>query len=1455
MARSFRVDPAYLESIESGLLAQMAGKNPAYLDWLSYPYDEASFTTVDEVISGKQSKDGYLTKDCCTWQFNAYEELSLNSLVDVDLSGNPEIVLPPLYDPDLRGSAGLVYNADTQMWEPQLISAQNFRYFYIDSDNSNWSYAHPGNFAFYKGPWDSIFLPLLGQPFDRPYYEWSFDKNDSNAGRRILRWLDSGPTWSDDFDTYGGPVDNILTNVNRVMKRQQFARRPMASWDSGILTGLAPSYYHFNSSPWHIRGTQTGSSDPLTSYSSYDFLDFFASGKYTTRRFGFGEPSPIQRLQGILHNGASSAGMHIGDVLFSPSGSGLTSYNARNPGDFYGTRGLTYYGFRKQPRYDGDERWYDDDSTQLWPLAYGSSRWNTAGPSMDGVRGFVHTSQKERLADSSARTRLTVMARMADKSTDSTTAAKATFNEITTRLDLLYEVADWAHAFDAGRLGPHSRINIVHNYLEFDDQNSIIPSGVSRTNLDTSEARERNLMVRYNETGWGGVSSMSGRSSIRTDELGKAFAHGENIALKAWYPNLFRITFTLLGGLRIPGMDYMSGLGTDFREPNNWAANSGDFSLSVNESGEWSSTFGTNVSQVYVNWIRPMPMPSAWREDGLLGSGNDNTYFIDSYSSPTNMSGPLAYIGSSKSPFDELLGTPLATTGRTREYVSITIYWDRPQPSNMYDVVAFPGTDMERSVPCPMSDWRTLQAIDGTDNTGYPLKDDNIVDFFKEWGYNDEFWSWNSSTSEVEKVFDLAEAVSNREVFPESLTDINYVPLGDNWFSSDGRFPAKSVNDCWMPGPIFETVKLVNTKYQGQWGSPRSMSSRHMFFTKSRQENVDKVISTSDAQPISGPVLGKLVHPTGSNQFRLWDYDKWVHLPKNHPAVLDYTTATPSHITDNAWTSWGGGLAYEPLLRLKSNGTYRSVSTAVGGEAYLGRSFDPHVENYFGFQRLCWTRCLAKEKAYCTILVPKDWWDLQLHSGKTVPFQARHLRPKGMGIGLTSPSYIFPDFTPAGMEGTLGFLSDDRRKIYTWYGYAAWPESFKILGYDGLFPPYHEQSRDYLKPNPTAAYGGDDIQYGWMDLKTAADMGYIYPYDTENRSAKYRLSHLSSEDLWYGLDVDHWGTLRNSTSFKNPNAYIDEWAKRQFIEPSSGWGDLTLYEPDVSTIRNLCQYGSRQNITKDEKGIPRFVKVSAVTFPLGVKFKAYSTATDPCQGNEIILQIWGTNDPSLLDYQYDFNSQRVNGFYNLANSLRRSGSDPLGYTSVSAGITSTSTNPNDWEIPPGTTITFPSPIYAVVPDRTWVCPGLAMAFSSPTPGRLDSNGKNARWFQIEGPAIIPEVLSSRELGQDYIPGEFEPSEIIWSYRKERRDDWFPRSTLDLAVIWTTDADKSGLVDRDIDLGCAGEGWGYNPNDFGRHGTPLWAGEEEDPWLDPEGILRTQNQEDSGFGASNTPCSD
>jgi len=155
-----------------------------------------------------------------------------------------------------------------------------------------------------------------------------------------------------------------------------------------------------------------------------------------------------------------------------------------------------------------------------------------------------------------------------------------------------------------------------------------------------------------------------------------------------------------------------------------------------------------------------------------------------------------------------------------------------------------------------------------------------------------------------------------------------------------------------------------------------------------------------------------------------------------------------------------------------------------------------------------------------------------------------------------------------------------------------------------------------------------------------------------------------------------------------------------------------------------------------------------------------------------------------------------------------------------------------------------------VPNITWDGPGLALAFSSPTPGRLDSNGKNIRWFQLNGTVIVPDFLSSGELGQDFIPGEFDPSTVIWS----NRTTWTYYDT-EVPVIWTTDADKSGVVDTDTDLGCAGEGWGYNPNDFGRHGTPMWAGEQEDPWLDPEGILRTQNQEDSGFGASNTPCSD
>lgn len=1444
---SFRVSPDYLERIESGYLADMIAKSPAYEDYVKYPYDSATFALVDQAITNKVSKDGYLKKSGRDWQFTSVDSTSLDDLSDVSttslMDGVQELTNSgdKYSRPILRFVNGVAQPTVHSLSEDYFTQGTPISSTYTTDTREVWRSGDPVSYA--NGDDQLSYFRTLLAPHAMST-DWLYTNHALNDGDEkavwINGWAQAWPFWSPQTG------DQRAANIGGIkkMQAQEFGSRPIATWESLGTTRSVTSNWHqaVNPNAWNIRSSiadLTGlTTDWKTGLYEQSVVSFYLSGENGDGR-GFNADESFKGL-GMIEAHGDPTCLNPEDMLWM----------VNSDSDYYDINGIT--GSRLL--IPTASSFWSDGTSQVWPDPT-KSQFQTAGSAYDNytVAGTDH-----RLAAGAARTKLDhIVPAVTEAYSDVYDAADYAFDEVTRRLDLLHEVADWSGMIDAGRLHSHPFVNAKDEYWtrgsdhytldktsymttlggDRDEyRNKLLPlglHGIALADLDQTIAQDRGLLKKYNERKLGGMKSSAAGGSLfdvsaglinrdaltaPTDDNGVGVRQGENMGSKAWARTTYDVSRNISNKVKVnDSTNPVNRL--SWRDPHNFADNAGDWSI----DSSWTPTMGSNISQLFVNWLRPFALPDG-RTENFLDVPAVNT--VTRHKASNNI-----VTGDSK----------WTHATRASYYVSMTLVWDEPQPSDLYEIVAFPGTPHEKLIPDPTDQWNALRRINGSTTDGWPDNESDVRNFFLKWGYpsNLNSFTWDDTgVQQSEEVFNLTDAIDQRTISVAELTSVGSLSAGYDWFGGESGDQPQKGRSIFYCGQALHTTQAYFYQYltgAGTESTKKEIGGVVLPWAASSAGLRDKYL-----QHYKINTGGDFVDPRicVSDFYLNWDPDEYInHEPITSTYLQDDHGTFPSGSFNfrgrpvgvaNQFVDWDEAKLWrEPFLRTDPNTVLKSRDSDVNPNGTVSGKYQ-------------WTRVLSKDKYSCTLLVPYDWWTLQ-QQDSSVDFRVRYLHYGNPVVrGMAHPNFELPVNKPNGTYQQAGFFAADWEADYvpgasnsTW-----WPENYKVVSETGLVNKTHPEY------NWRSTASGD-IDLGSINWLTTDQLGSSYRHRV---GQSYRSASSSefvggkNELMWYMPNADHWqNSYSYQPAFVSDDATMKQWASQVDLGNSIaviGYPDQRTYGNASGNGHSDVEVRARRLFRPNDDGRPAIGTVSGLTFNKDIRFTSsiymdnasYDVYSTP-KGRDIRFLFGGYPSTDVADVDDTYNSRFL---WNAP--ARTTPSDGAVIVSVDNVIDSDSIDPADWVIPAGTTITLPTPVPILVqPPKSGndgqPTPYFGVAISSPLPMAVAiSDGRSFPGFDLD----IQPTLHGNDTDLIGVDASliYEGSHTL-------------PVTLDLDI-------KEGIYANPIpeaDYGNAGEGWGYDPNDFGRHGTPMWEGQEADPWLDAEGLLDVDNQTNSGFGSA------
>lgn len=1442
---SFHVSPSYLEGIESGLLADMIAKDPAYVDWKAYPYDQATFVLVKQAIEDfDNTKDGYLRKDGRDWRFHLSDNVTLTQMSDVDLAASTDGTPADFGNySSVYSQVALNFNTESLKFEPHLISAMSDDYFGLTEPTSNnmqqyYSRCDPAQFSKYGYPNDllTLFNPFMGKNFGEmpiEYLDYQHYYTDQPAYTRVNTWAQAAPGWS----SYEGNEYSRDDNRYKLMAAgQTFMRRPLASWE-----------------PYSRRSSQLDRVYWLNG-------DFFSLGGTDSTFRSSLEPDQIEELSYLrqMDTGAISPRLGWGEEYYKRV---LTLWDKSAIGFLWasdqfwseGTLDTSYNGlssvYLTNPATESNH-WWDDGTYQSWP---DRSVANFANPTyLNNEPNFTYTSSDQRLVPGAARTKLDHIAPKIDETfAGSREAARYAFDEVTKRLDLLYECCDVQLGTDVGRLGQHSRINQTENFWQEangeiwegkqniaaamgapDFRNSAIPTNFGTTfasELDVPIATNRGFITKYNERGSETISAMTGnrtggssyRNSTPGSELGRQNRFGENMGTKSWIEEVIGDSFIVNAYGRRWKTSPKATTNFAWMEDHNWGHDSGSFR--VNLTGDSVTVdMGTNITDVYINWIRPFILPGSLRQGGPLGLEDDG-YQVTTFHKNS----------------DYLIGTErVMHMNRQREYMSLTLVFDKPQPTSGYTLVAFPDSELEREIPSPQNEWEAMIRANGHDTDGYPVYS-ALLQFYRAWGVPETLQEWTKegfnhyATSET--TFRVTDAAEQKRWTYQDFMNLTSLAAGYDYYGLEQSQKPQKGNPVWAAGPMLKAncfIAYNKSNRIGNYQYSREESTLQPCYPDPSAYTgfFDPIMTTYRANTDATREDQRVSLATGS-QMGFWNEDYINHVPLDSPFWLGEMPIDPDEEGYDWWGrprgvqnvfagsgGWYQGVPREPYLRTVSNSVYKDSREGFNPAQEPARLSGNHQ----------WTRVLYQDTTSCTILVPTDWFRMNTTGGVT--FATRRVNNYGLTRGVAHPNFERPVYQPKGTVQTGGLFGVDwETKFYNAYSSKMNPSTYK--GVSDILT-FSRSAFNSMERQAGISFGSET--WGTMEQINRISDGLIAPaYSRENMN--YHTSRFfpaKDKAMWYDPTVNHWLEYGEQEAFRLSDQDVTELASQgKYSTQGSGWPNPLTSTHNSSVIFGQQTFNNLYQGRYDEKGQPKYINVYGIEFVNGVKFRdktvsnTYSRMSAP-KGTDIQLVIAGDSETG--------GSRLTDPDWKVESLVRQT-------DTVNAGITSESINPDDWSIPEGTVIMFNKgiPMYSATPESnvSQPLPYLAVSLVTPAPVWQNAAGQVQPAFDVL--TNFDSEYQFLQAGEDQgdvldLPVNFE--KIIVG-----------NESIKYRLITDARQGDFSLEDSIVDLGDAGEGWGFDPNSFGGPGTPSWLGPVEEPWLDAQGIIDRDNQQDSAFG--------
>lgn len=1512
--------PKNLDEKEVLHLSGMATKTPAYVDYIGYPYAESTSTRVDDFVTSFDStEDGYFYKSNQTWVFQAFSSLTIDDLSDttLDAAGTDGTPNSPSYA--IYSKAILSYDSIAKKWEWHHASSQDTDWFDItvpsgdtgDKDDpiDFWDNTDPENHSFGLTGFSphTEFHPFFGTGFGTTpastldiggYWEGN-EKSPSAVW--VQKFAQAKPSWSS--ETF--PNVAKATQEWKAMKAQELKARPIAAWEDFYFAGgssRAPKRA-FTKGYWRFKGS--GVEDlghSLVPSSKTDWDNISAIDVWLSKGIDPSAASPLSGWMGFSSKDYFTKVSVLWESIMEPTC--LTWNNSfafiSGAADYESSGGEVWIynpeGFSAiAPKY------YTSDSfpktINFWPEAIGRTLSNLNyylkqcdhdGFTFDETAGKEDDIFSQRLVGGAARTKLDlVVPSVASVFSNYYSASEYAFEEVTRRLDLLHEVADHSHSMDFGRLGWHTRKKPVYNdyksfpissttetYLsldEFESRNYITPytGSLLSTNFDSTEARSRGLLKRYNERSFGGYENSHWNNTPKLwDDMGKEYAHGENWGSKAW------VSISSIQGPYIGNMA--------FQDTHNVVNNIGSWAIKK----DMTAVFGSNINEIYVNWRRPFAFPELFREgekpNGLaeydispvsVSTQSDSNHFF---------SGDRNWIHSQ----------------RARDYISLTIVFETPIPVEDYAIVAFPNTPYERELPDPQSEWESLCSSHFTGKDGWPVDNTISEEYFQRWGYptsvRDYYYVNHVSTSSIS--WNLSDQVALRTLSYSDFQNIDVLATGYDWYGPEYMDLPQKGTPVWVAGP------LLNSSYTAE-------IRRH--FTLYRQFEYPRLVvclpdfTDCDAVITHHATVGGgdwRICRTGFGNISgdVWNYTDG---PTNHVKFND------SHWRDvtspPGYGVWTDRFAREPFLHTNSDLSFRKDNLGSTTTQYFSTSIGLYGMSSVsgtGIKQAVgqYTRVLYRDKTSCTILVPADWWDRSKHLD-AVDFSIRLIkRVSGYTRGI-----CHPDLTEA-----LYYSSNDWWQVpnesywtgqYAKYGTRFHPESYPLIskhGYVNIFHPTtivdHKRNGDFHigGTQRSTGHGTSGLLFNcasrhhWMSMQNIVDQcpSFIRPFGSMMSDVDTPVFIGKEKHLWYdGSIYDFWKPLGQYSSFKTPAKDVLEIIKQSVPFTSNdtrvGMPDFTANDVTYSGYNFVANatpvycipYLSKADVIVGSDSnvayMPSYGYITSITFEEDVRFVSLNSydhtspsgPDDAPTGRELVLFVAGTD----VGIGGPFNTYYIkfNDLYGASNTT---------VAKVTGFIDSDSTDPADWVITKGTTVTLPYPVPLVFnntyqigstpvdQDDPIYQPYVGIALCTPGISHIDGSGNPSAAFEVDRDSLLGGE-TGYYTGGGYNKGNSSSSilpntpysTIMTQSRRSGSSASSHKSAVFVKLGFQNIFGETETLEVPSDIyGPAGEGWGYVSNNFGGPGTPQWEGQDADPWLDPEGLLDLDDNLNSGFGDPN-----
>jgi len=1515
--------PKNLDEKEVLHLSGMVTKTPAYVDYIGYPYAESTSTRVDDFITSFDStEDGYFYKSNQTWVFQAFSSLTTDDLSDVSLDSAGTDGTPDSPDDAIYSKAILSYDSTARKWEWHHASSQDTDWFDItvggndtvdkDDPEAFWANTDPENHSFGLDGFSphTEFHVFFGTGFgttpastlDIGGY-WEGDENSPSAVW-VQKFAQAKPSWSS--ETF--PNVSKDTQEWKAMKPQEMKARPISAWEDFSFAGgssRAPKRV-FTKGHWRFKGSgATGLGHDTSPSSKTDWDNISAISVWLS--LGIDTPGTyLQDWEGFGSKDYFTKITALWESIMEPTTMRWYGYFAQSVGT---NAGWDYYHDRPSIYLKNPEDftlsapgYYTSDSfpktVNFWPENIGRrlsnldtyiKRCDHEGFTFDETTGKEDDIFSQRLVGGAARTKLDlVVPSVASVFSNYYSASEYAFEEVTRRLDLLHEVAEHSHGMDFGRLGWHTRKtpkyknyepfpvdSSVETHLSLDDlesRNYITPYNGSllSTNFDITEARSRGLLKKYNERSFGGWEpSYFIKTPEIWDDTGKEYAHGENWHTKRWVSNPQSPVN--------PFPKYHKWLSDmTFQDTHNIVNNVGSWAIKK----DMTAVFGSNINEIYVNWRRPFAFPELFREGELPnGLARYDYYPVSVTTNSGTTSGEDTHFFSGDRNWIH--------SQRARDYISLTIVFENPLPVEDYAIVAFPNTPYERELPDPQTDWEDVCSSNFTGKDGWPVDNTISEGYFNRWGYplyvRDYYYDNGYPTSSIS--WRLSDQVALRNLSYSDFQNIDVLATGYDWYGPEYFDQPQNGKPVWVAGPLLNSVytaeiKRYNTTYLA-FTYPRLVACLPDF------SDCDPVITHHD-------VVGGgdwRVCRTGFAGTQGWDYtDSNINnVPFSHSYWRD-SSDSPGVDT------WTDRIAREPFLTMNGDTSFRREDNEDLNTTYFDTTISlsgttTHAGNTIKQARGQYTRVLYRDKTSCTILVPADWWDRSKHLD-AVDFSIRLLRrTSSYAKGICHPDLVQEDYSSPIYDWWQVPYTSKWSGNYSRYGTRFTPEAYPLIskhGYVSVFNPtilpdykrngdFHIGSR-IGDPPVSSVFFNSAYTHHWISMQNIVDQcpSFIRPFSNWKTDFDTPVFIGEEKYLWYDESVyDFWKPLGQYSSFKTPTEDLLDIIKQvvPFTSNDTRVGMPDFTANDVSSAATVSKgtpircipFLSKADVSVGDDAyvayMPSYGYVTSITFEHDVRFvpkNSYdhtspSGPDDAPTGRELVLFVAGTD--AGLGGSFGIQSINFNTLYGASNAT---------VAKVTGFIDSDSTDPTDWVITKGTTVTLPYPVPLafdntyedssgdpIEPNPALYQPYVGIALCTPDISHIDGSGNPIAAFEVDINYLPNLYTGGGYSGTSNSSHNISPDTSYSDIMTQSRESNSTTSAVFVKLGFQNIFGEAETLEVPSDIyGPAGEGWGYISNKFGGPGTPQWEGQDVDPWLDPEGLLDLDDNLNSGFGDPN-----